>query len=92
MSLENIGEAPIGSLNASLTGFPAAPTAVYSFAFNASSSNPLLADQTAKTAPTLVAYGLTPTKQYPLTVTGTLLNGTRFSYVQQVWVVTLGPD
>jgi hypothetical protein len=69
MSLKNIGQAPIASLSASLTGFPAASVVVYSFVFNASSSNPLLAGQSAQSPSTLVGYGLSPTKQYPLTVT-----------------------
>jgi hypothetical protein len=89
ISLENIGEAPIASLKASLTGFPTAPTAVYSFEFNASSSNPLSTGQSIQSAPTLVGAGIDASKQYPLTVTGTLLNGTQFSYAEQVSVVGL---
>lgn len=89
VSLENIGLPPIASLNASLTDFPTAPTAVYSFEFNASSSSPILTGQIDQSSPTLVGAGIDTAYQYPLTVTGTLLNGTQFSYARQVWVVPL---
>lgn len=90
VSLENVGQAPIASLNASLTGFPTSPTAVYSFVFNTSSSRLLLAGQIVQSTPTLVGSGIDPAKQYPLTVTGTLSNGTQFAYTKQVWVIPLG--
>jgi hypothetical protein len=92
VSLENVGSTPIASLNASLTGFPTAPTAIYSFVFNASTSDPLLAGQSVQSVPTLVGAGIDTTKQYPLTVTGTLLNGTQFSYAERVGVVLLGQN
>jgi hypothetical protein len=90
ISVENVGSAPIASLSASMTGFTTSPAAVYSFAFNASSSNPLLPGQRAQSAPSLVGAGIDTVEQYPLTLAGTLLNGTHFSYARQVWVVPLG--
>ncbi len=88
MSLENIGLAPIASLNASLRGLVGTPTTVFAFSFNASSSNPVLTGQRIQSAPTLVGAGINTAEQYPLTVTGTLLNGVRFSYVNQVLVAS----
>ena len=88
MSLENIGLAPIASLNASLRGFVGTPTTAFAFSFNASSSNPVLTGQRIQSAPTLVGAGINTAEQYPLTVTGTLLNGVHFSYVNQVLVAS----
>lgn len=90
VSLENIGESPIASLNASLAGF-ALPTTTYSFSFNdTSSTNPAVPGKTITSATTVVGSAIDPTKQYALTIAGYLANGTRFSYSGRVWIVPLG--
>jgi len=84
VTLRNIGTAPITSLAATLPRAPGGPTAPYSFVFNVSSSNPLQPGQSIQQTRTLIGAGFDSSLRYPLTVNGSLANGTRFSFVEQI--------
>ena len=95
VTLENAGDAPIASLNATLSDASPATNLAgfngpYSFEFNASSSNPLLPAQSAQDTRTLTGAGFTAGTDYPLTINGSFANGTRFSYTVPVQVVPPG--
>jgi hypothetical protein len=87
VTLRNIGQVPITSLNASL-GLPGEVSSPYSFVFDVSSSSPLLPGQSIQATRTLVNGGFDSTQEYPLTISGALSNGTRFAYAVQVQIVS----
>lgn len=87
ITLRNIGDSPVTSLNASLPSQPAGPKVPYSFVFNVSSSAPMLPGQTKAETRTLIGASIDSSLEYPLTIRGTLLNGTQFSYEVQVQVL-----
>ena len=71
VTLENAGDAPIASLNATLSDASPATNLAgfngpYSFEFNASLSNPLLPAQSAQDTRTLTGAGFTAGTDYPL--------------------------
>ena len=92
ISLMNVADAPIISLNATLvwvaqTNVPGVVGASYSFVFGVNSSSPLLPSQTIQLTSTFVGPVFEANLHYPLTIDGTLKNGTRFSYVESVLFV-----
>jgi hypothetical protein len=84
ITLENIGGVPVSFLNASLDFrervFP------YPFVFNVSSSHPLLPSQSVQATQTLIGAGFQSGVQYPLTISGALADGTRFSYTVEAQI------
>jgi hypothetical protein len=88
MTLANFGDIPITSLTATLRFVPPpnspAGSVSYPFAFNVNSSSPLLPGQTIQDIRTLIGPLFDLGVSYPLTITGTLRNGTEFTYTQQV--------
>jgi len=91
VALMNAGDIPITSLSATLPSFPGGPSVPYSFVFDVNSSNPLLPGQSIKETRTLIGASIDSGLEYPLTISGTLVNGTPFSYTTQVQVVPPGP-
>ena len=88
VTLKNGGKASITSLDATL-GAGNLENAVngYSFVFNVSSSEPLQPGQSTQDTRTLIGAGFDTGVDYPLSINGTLVNGTQFSYTVQVQVV-----
>jgi hypothetical protein len=89
LSVKSISETPITSLDATIS-FVSASSTPYSFAFNVSSSNPLLPGQSTQTTRILIGAGFETGLNYPLTISGTFENGTQFFYAAQVQVVLPG--
>jgi hypothetical protein len=91
MLLVNVGDAPIASLNATLVWVPPsgvlAASSTYPFIFNVSSSNPLLPGQSTALKLTLFGPDFESNQSYPLTVRGTLKDGTQFSFTESVLFV-----
>ncbi len=92
ITLKNIGETSITSLNATLAfvpppNIPGGIPVPYSFVFNVSSSCPLLPGQSIQETQTLIGAGFGSGTEYPLTINGALTNGTQFSYTEQVQIV-----
>ncbi|MDG7015991.1 MAG: hypothetical protein JRM82_01295, partial [Nitrososphaerota archaeon] len=90
VTLQNIGQVPITSLNASLPRYPGGPTVPYSFVFKVNSSSPLEPGQTAQATLTMIGFGFSTGQEFPLTVSGTLSNETEFSFIVQVQIVAPG--
>ncbi len=90
VTLRNIGQSPITSLNASLPSYPGGPTVPYSFAFDVNSSSPLESGQTAQATRTMIGFGFSTGQEFPLTISGTLLNGKHFSFAVQVQITPPG--
>jgi hypothetical protein len=90
VTLRNIGTAPITSLAATLPRAPGGPTVPHSFVFNVSYSNPLQPGQSIQETRTLIGAGFDSSLRFPLTVNGSLANGTRFSFVEQINIVPPG--
>jgi len=91
LSLRNVGKTPITSLNATLPLVnPRGVLFPYPFGFNVSPSNPLLPGQSIKETSTLIGASFDSSVEYPLTINGGLLNGTQFSFTEQVQVVPPG--
>lgn len=95
MTLKNVGEAPITFLNATLSigpplTNPGGFNQLFTFAFNMSSSSPLLPGQGAQCTRTLIGVGLQTGSDYPLTIDGAFTNGTQFSYTVQVQIIAPG--
>jgi hypothetical protein len=95
VTLKNTGDAPIASLNATLAfvpppNIPGGVRVPYSFVFDAASSNPLLPGQSTQETRTLIGAGFDSSLDYPLTIDGALLDGSQFSYTEQVQVVPPG--
>lgn len=89
ITLRNVVDAPITSLSATLL-FNAVTKLPYSFVFSVNSSNPLMPGQTIQETRTLINGGFDSSLQYPLTINGALINGTQFSYTEQIRVVPPG--
>ena len=91
ISLKNIGETPITSLNATLAFVnPRNVLTPWPFSFNASPSNPLLPGESINATSTLIGASIDSSLEYPLTVNGAFLNGTQFSFTEQVKVLPPG--
>jgi len=88
VTLKNVGISTITALDATL-GVENLGNGVhgYSFVFNVSISNLLVPGQTIEETHTLVGAGFDSGVDYPLSINGTLVNGTQFSYTVQVQVV-----
>jgi hypothetical protein len=94
VDVENTGDAPIASLNVSLSfvppeNLPAQAMLPYSYSFGlgVNSSNPLLPGRSAEETRTLITAGFETGTPYPLTISGTLANETEFSYVVDVQIM-----
>jgi len=95
VDLENTGDVPIVSLNASLSlvppdNLPAQVTEPEGYAnLGVNASNPLLPGHSAQESRFLLpeGEGFETGVPYPLVISGTLANGTEFSYVVDVQVV-----
>jgi hypothetical protein len=92
VTIKNISGNDVTLLNASLALGPAEvmPGNIqrsYSFVFNASPSNPLRPGQSTTSTEILIGAGFETDRNYPLTINGTLANGTEFSYTAQVQIV-----
>jgi hypothetical protein len=95
VTLKNVGDVPITFLNATLSiepplTNPGGFNQPFTFAFNLSSSNPLLPGQSAQCTRTLIGVGLQTCSDYPITIDGAFTNGTQFSYTVQVQIITQG--
>jgi hypothetical protein len=90
ITLRNVGDTPITSLSATLPINTQGPKLPYSFVFNVNSSNPLMPGQTIQETRTLINGGFDSSLRYPLTINGALMNGTQFSYTEQIQVVPPG--
>ena len=96
LTLANFGDVPIVSLNATLSFVQpdglAGPPVSYPFAIEVNSSAPLLPGQVINETRTLNGslFYIGPT--YPLTISGTLANGTEFTYTQQIQFVNSVPS
>jgi hypothetical protein len=88
VTLKNVGISTITALDATL-GVENLGNGVsgYSFIFNVSISNLLVPGQTIEETHTLIGAGFDSGVDYPLSINGTLVNGTQFSYTVQVQVV-----
>ncbi len=84
VTMENVGGAPITSLKVTLL---MAPTIPFSISFNVTSSDPLQPGQSVQKTAFLVYADFVTGENYPLVITGTLVNGTLFSSTVQVQVV-----
>lgn len=96
ITLADFADVPITSLDATLR-FVASPNAPsnstsYPFAFGVNSSDPLLPGQYVKDIRTLQGNLFDIGVSYPLTISGTLANGTTFSYTQQIQFVNSVPS
>lgn len=94
VSLSNVGTLPVTALVATLR-FPSeinlssgSPLA-YVFHFNVTGSNPLSPGNSAASAMVLVGAGFQTYAPYPLSVNGTLQDGSIFGYVQNVTIFQL---
>jgi hypothetical protein len=97
LTLGNFGDLPIVSLNATLSFVPpdglAGVPVPYPFAFEeVNSSVPLLPGETIHETRTLNGPLFDIGASYPLTIAGTLSNGTEFSYTQQIRFVNSVPS
>jgi len=90
VALKNVGDISITSLNATLPSVPGGSSVPYSFVFNVSSSSPLLPGQSIQETRMLIGASIDSSLEYPLQVSGTLVNGTQFSYTVKVQVVPPG--
>jgi hypothetical protein len=90
VTLKNVGTSTITSLDATLD-VENVENGVhgYSFVFYVSPSYLLVPGQTIEETHTLIGAGFDTGVDYPLTINGTLVNGTQFSYTVQVQVVPL---
>jgi hypothetical protein len=97
LTLANFGSLPIISLNATLAFEPPPenPGGIpipYPFTFAVNSSAPLEPGQAIQETRTLNGSLFELGVNYPLAVSGTLVNGTEFSYTQQIQLVNLVPS
>lgn len=96
ITLADFADVPITSLDATLSSVasPNAPSssASYPFTFDVNSSDPLLPGQHVKDIRTLQGGLFDIGVSYPLTISGTLANGTTFSYTQQIQFVNSVPS
>lgn len=96
ITLADFADVPIMSLNATLR-FVASPNAPsnptsYQFTFGVNSTDPLLPGQTIQDVRTLQGDAFDIGVSYPLTISGTLSNGTEFAYTQQIQFVNSVPS
>jgi hypothetical protein len=96
ITLADFADVPIASLNATLR-FVASPNAPsnstsYPFTFSVNSSDPLLPGQYVQDIRTLQGNPIDIGVSYPLTISGTLANGTEFAYTQQIQFVNSAPS
>jgi hypothetical protein len=87
VTLKDVGTSTISALDATLGVENDAGVQGYSFVFNVSISNLLVPGQTIEETHTLISAGFDSGVDYPLTINGTMVNGTQFSYTVQVQVV-----
>jgi hypothetical protein len=93
VTLKNVGDAPITSLNATLVlepppNNPGGFSVPYSFVFNVSSTNPLLPGQSTQDSRTLIGAAFETGLDYPLMISGPFADGLyQFSYTVEVQVV-----
>ncbi|MGA2198980.1 MAG: hypothetical protein ABSG45_03485 [Nitrososphaerales archaeon] len=92
ISLINVGDTPITSLNAVLSWIPPPGTSggaavQYSFDLNVSSLSPLLPSQIIQKTSAFMGPDLEGGLHYPLTISGTLKDGTQFSFTENVLFV-----
>jgi hypothetical protein len=89
ITLKNAGAEPIIFLSADLFILRAGPPNMpaFVFTFKVASGNPLLPGNSTSVKQTLIGGGYSDTITYPLTINGTLQNGTVFSYTKQVFIV-----
>jgi hypothetical protein len=96
ITLADFANVPITSLDATLrfvasSNAPSNSTS-YPFSFGVNSSDPLLPGQSVKDIRTLQGNPFDIGVSYPLTISGTLANGTTFSYAQQIQFVNSVPS
>ena len=82
VTLKNAATVPIISLGATLK-----LSRDFSFTFDISPSNPLQPGKTANARIVLIGGGFSDNVIYPLTINGTLQNGTVIGYAKQVLIV-----
>jgi len=82
VTLKNRDTEPIVALTADLK-----LSRTFTFNFDVTSSNPLLADKTVSAKLTLIGIGFSDSLLYPLTITGMEQNGVTFTYTEQVQIV-----
>jgi hypothetical protein len=96
ITLANFGDVSITSLGAVLQFVPPpnspASSTSYQFAFVVNPTEPLLPGQTVQDVRTLQGDLFDIGVNYPLTISGTLANGTAFTYTQQVQFVNSVPS
>jgi len=90
VTLRNVGDTAITSLNATLPINTQEPKLPYSFVFNVNSSDPLMPGRSVQETRTLINGGFDSSLQYALTINGALINGTQFSYTEQIQIVPPG--
>lgn len=81
ITLQNTGTESVVSLAATLE-----LTRSFNFSFDVTSSNPLQSGKSISSKLTLIGGGFGDNTQYPLTISGTLENGTTFNYTKQVQI------
>jgi hypothetical protein len=96
ITLADFADAAITSLNATLrfvasSDAPSNSTS-YPFTFSVNSSDPLLPGQYVQDVRTLQGNPFDIGVSYPLTISGTLANGTEFAYTQQVQFMNSVPS
>ena len=82
ITLKNVGVERVVSLAANLE-----QNIAFNFDRDVSYSNPLLPDESISAKLTLYGGGFSDNLLYPLTIRGTLQNGTTFAYIKQVQIV-----
>lgn len=92
ITLADLGGVPITSLNATLQSIGSPTPISYPFTFSVNSSDPLLPGQQVQDIRTLQGNLFDIGVNYPLTISGTLANGTQFAYTQQVQFVNSVPS
>jgi hypothetical protein len=92
IALADFADAPITSLNATLRFVSPSSSTSYQFAFGVNSSDPLLPGQHVQDVRTLQGDSFDIGVGYPLTISGTLANGTEFAYTQQIQFVNSVPS
>jgi len=96
ITLADFADVPITSLNATLRFVSSSDAPLnstsYPFTFSVNSSDPLLPGQPVQDIRTLQGNPFDIGVSYPLTISGTLANGTTFSYTQQIQFVNSVPS
>jgi hypothetical protein len=92
ITLADFADAPITSLNATLRFVAPSNSTADQFTFGANSSNPLLPGQYVQDVRTFQGNLFDIGVSYPLTISGTLANGTEFAYTQQIQFVNSAPS